>query len=340
MTAVTSKKEQILRFVELIKREAERGSMLPADYASLAQSEVDGEVLVEAGEDGTWRSIAVIYPGDKCVEIGAVITDPECRGRGYATRVVTQAILRAEESFPDLPIIAMTNEASTGLFQKLGFREHDKGTVFPELQEPCRRLCPEWDNWPNCHCHYLVQKHLLAMSSKGVLHMIVQDPEDKLEEIARLYCQVWAEPPWDEYEWDFLEVVRELRKASADPATIFLAGRVAGEIVGFTIGYPMNREELAEKCGSDQLDYLFRDREQLFYVAELGVEKGSRRDGTGSLLSGQLLSKAEVRGFKRFVLRTDVEADPAKALYAKLGFVDTGIVDGEHSARTYWVREA
>lgn len=176
---------------------------------------------------------------------------------------------------------------------------------------------------------------------KGIWHTIIHDPEgDTLAKCARLYCQVWAEPPWDEYEWDLEAVELELGEASADPDTIFVISLVRGEVNGFTIGYPLSEAALAVKAGGDQLRALHQGYDQLFYVAELGVGRENRGHGTGKLLSTILLAQAEALGFTRFILRTNIEAHPARALYGQLGFTDTGIQDANHPTRTYWVRDA
>ena len=75
----------------------------------------------------------------------------------------------------------------------------------------------------------------------------------------------------------------------------------------------------------------------MFYVAELGVASAHRGRKIGDHLTRRLIDSAKEKGIKAVLLRTNVKAERARALYAYIGFVDLCIEDEVHKDRTYWL---
>lgn len=182
---------------------------------------------------------------------------------------------------------------------------------------------------------------------------------------AALYCRIWREPPWNEDHWTSEGVSDDIRREMANScAEAFLAfarqfpsgyeimdrcgARATGYreedlmgVVGFTWGYRVCKEDLRDITGSDELASLFTgDGGDIFYIDELGVASQYRKRGFGRRLSEQLIAVAKDHGCSRITLRTDVEADPARALYASLGFKELDVRDAEHADRSYWLLES
>ncbi len=331
--ALRSVAAEIAKMIEI---EAAAGKMLyrtPAEIETMLRKE---QGYYHLGDNGDPISFCGWYEYDGFIEVGSTITHPQHRGLGLATACLYRVLAAIQDSSKQ--IVAFCNDASTRLFLGVGFSEQQKFETPAEAKDFCSG-CVEFSAFPNCHCNYLAFGHKVTRTSKGIWQTLIQDPVGAtLLSVAELYCQVWAEPPWYEYDWDIAEVERELAEASADPGTIFIASQSPGKINGFSLGFPLDGNALAEKAGGDQLGHLCQGADQIFYIADLGVAFSARGYGTGDLLTRHLLGQAEKSGFKRFVLRTDIAAHPARALYAKLGFVDTSIADSNHPSRTYWVR--
>ena len=322
----------------LIEPESQAGKMLYRNPCQIYTMLREGRGHYFEDGLGYPTSFCGWYEYDGFVEVGSTVTHPDHRGRGQATECLYRVLQSVQERGQE--VVAFCNELSAPLFAKVGFETRHKVEMPAQALDFCQS-CAEFANFPNCHCRYMSFPHNVEKGRGGIWHTLIENPTGRhVAECAEVYCGVWAEPPWDEYEWNLAEVESELAAASSDPATIFFASRVAGKLNGFTLGYPLNIDGLRQKCGGNQLAPLMDGGYGLaFYVAELGVSRESRHIGTGSILSHRLLEAAEQRGFFRFILRTDVEADAARALYTKLGFRNTGIADTNFPSRTYWLRE-
>lgn len=162
-------------------------------------------------------------------------------------------------------------------------------------------------------------------------------PQNMLEDCVLLYCQIWQEPPWNEYFWTKKGVLEDLEVELCEPGAIGLIAVKNSRVIGFSWGYQVACSKLQEISGSKKLDYLFNGETKVFYIDELGVERFSRRHGVAEHLSKQLISGARQQGAGIIVLRTDKKAIAAKSLYRKLGFEELDIEDENYPDRTYWV---
>jgi len=163
----------------------------------------------------------------------------------------------------------------------------------------------------------------------------------KFQEIARIYCQIWKEPPWNEDFWTEEAVVEDLQKQSKKPGALILAAsNGSAEIVGFTWGYKTSIADMAEISGlSEDLWEGIIGKDNSFYIDELGVDIGSRGKGIGTALAEELLKEVSRDGIKCVLLRTDTRATPARRVYEKVGFRELPIRDANHENRTYWLKE-
>jgi ribosomal protein S18 acetylase RimI-like enzyme len=160
----------------------------------------------------------------------------------------------------------------------------------------------------------------------------------ELESLAKVYCEIWQEPPWNETHWTISGVVEDIQKYLGCPYSFGIKAMCADNVAGFTWGCRISFPELFELSGRRDLESLFVDGARVFYVAELGVNKAFRGQSLGRELSQRLISLATFSGMNRFVLRTDELADPAKGLYRSLGFRESEVRDATHPTRIYWVR--
>lgn len=156
-----------------------------------------------------------------------------------------------------------------------------------------------------------------------------------IKECAQLYCQLWQEPPWNEFYWTSEQVIQDMQRELAMPsAQCFMA--MNPEVIGFTWGYSVDRETLREISQGDHLDRLFSAQARVYYIDELGVSSSHRGKGIGKELTTHLTLYAQSQGHTIVTLRTDKQAMEARSVYAKLGFVELPVIDSRYPDRSYW----
>lgn len=161
--------------------------------------------------------------------------------------------------------------------------------------------------------------------------------KNTLEKCAQLYCAIWREPPWNEDFWKTEDVLQDLAKELSEPFAQIVLASAQEEIIGFTWGYQVSKEKMAEISGNNQLDYLFTRNARIFYVDELGVGSEFRQRGIGEKLSRELLRLAKKDSTNLVLLRTDVLATSARILYEELGFQELPVRDKKYPDRSYWM---
>jgi ribosomal protein S18 acetylase RimI-like enzyme len=161
-------------------------------------------------------------------------------------------------------------------------------------------------------------------------------PKNHLLSAANLYCRIWKEEPWNE-KWSTDDASNKLLRVLSKKGAILIFCIADGEIAGFAGGKPVLAEELSSRISEEILDKLKPD--QLFLVAEIGVDSLQRGKGIGQKLLSKLIDMASADcDSLRFILHTDNKAESAKILYKKLGFKDTGAADLSVAGHTYWIR--
>jgi ribosomal protein S18 acetylase RimI-like enzyme len=163
--------------------------------------------------------------------------------------------------------------------------------------------------------------------------------ERLLRETARLYCDIWKEPPWCEDFWKIEDVMQDIENQSRKKNAILLVALDDQEnVIGFTWGYQINSDELSKISGHN---YEFWDnitgKDGIFYVDEFGVRSDWRGNGVGQNLAVELINKIPRSEIKVATLRTDVGAKPARTVYEKIGFRELPIRDKKHQDRSYWL---
>jgi len=161
-----------------------------------------------------------------------------------------------------------------------------------------------------------------------------------LEALAKLYCKIWKDPPWNEDFWKPEEVVRDIKTQLTKPNAIFLiATNGTDEVIGFTWGYQVSIEELSEISGVlVEVWQKVVGNEKVFYIDEFGTEKSYRGQGIGTKIAHELLEQLSRTDIKLATLRTDKLALPARTIYARIGFQELDIQDAKFQERTYWLK--
>lgn len=329
-----SYKQISLEVQQMVAPEAMKSKMLPIGPEMVAKRLAAGKAFYEE-RDGKVVSFGTFDEMAECTEIRSIITRDEYRGQGLATKICQRVIMEAQKI--GKPVVSLCNSESKNLMNKIGLRLTNKTTGFPQLWAECQS-CPEHKRWPECHCQYMQlfgRIHEKEGRVFSIVDLSVVDDSD-LTEAAKLYCDVWKEPPWCETEWTPDGVAADFRRGIAKDNGIALIAIYEGKIVGFTSGWSVGPEEIAEKTDS-MLDISHFGGQAVYYIAELAADQNCRRAGIGKQLSLDLMAKARQNGAERFLLRTNVQALAARVLYQSLGFRETGIADGQFADRTYWV---
>lgn len=264
------------------------------------------------------------------VEISALVVDEKHRYHGIGSALIKEIIRLAKTKYPEKELIALTNDVSCKIICKHGFVQKEKSWFLDEIWQLCSG-CQEEKLFPNCHCAPLVYE--------GSVNIVkISDVNDELiDEIARLYCEIWKEPPWNEDFWKAENVSKEICDHLLSPHAVIVVALEKKRVVGFSWGKSVGKQGLGEISSGANLNYIFGSQARVFYVNELAVDKEMRNRNIGSLLAKFLVELANKNGFEKICLRTDQEAIAAQRVYSKIGFRDLAIEDGKHSNRTYWL---
>jgi ribosomal protein S18 acetylase RimI-like enzyme len=164
---------------------------------------------------------------------------------------------------------------------------------------------------------------------------------DLILTVADLYCQIFSEEPWNE-RLDAGKVVATMQEQFHLPSAVALSALAQnGEVLGFSWMYEIFKGDLkANTRYSLDLASFFEDGKRVFYFQEIGVKKRARCQGIGEKLCREVLEAGKRLGADIVVLSTNYNALPAKSLFRKVGFRDSGIVrPPAELGRTYWILE-
>ena len=175
--------------------------------------------------------------------------------------------------------------------------------------------------------------------SNVAIYILVDLKEDErsMFKIAELYCQIWREPPWNENCWQPGKVLDDMKEELRKPGAVcvFAVAVDTDQIVGFSWGYLVNKDELKEIAGHDKLSLFPGYNNRAFYIDEMAIASEYRRKGVAGFLTEMMLS--EIDSLIKFVLvRTDVNALPARKLYSSFGFKEIPVRDVKYPDRSYW----
>jgi N-acetylglutamate synthase-like GNAT family acetyltransferase len=160
-TKVSSVAEQVAAMIEY---EAERSKMLAKTIGEIiAVMKSRRAIVIEA--KGQVIAFAAVYEWKHYAEIGSVVTHPEHRKKGHGLEAINRSMAFAYSLHK--PIIALANEASSRLFEKVGFKPGDKRTAHSELWAPCPTECLEYAKWPDCHCQLMIRPEECGGGCRG-----------------------------------------------------------------------------------------------------------------------------------------------------------------------------
>lgn len=128
------------------------------------------------------------------------------------------------------------------------------------------------------------------------------------EQIARLYCQVFSEPPYFE-RFSLEEAEGILSSIIIAPDRLFFIACDGENVIGFGAGLPTsyNNEVASEIIGRV-------DPKDVYYMAELGVNPRYRGQGISNQLIDVRLKRIPSR-YSKILVRTSVENTATRYLY-------------------------
>jgi len=329
------------RIAGFIAEAAEKGLMLPKtpDEVEELMEACKGFMLYR---DGQAVSFAAVYE-DEQIEIGSVVTDPAYRHQHLASETVWEATQQSWN--PEKKTVAFTNEASTQLFHKIGFRELPKAQMPQSAQELCK-ACGEFGSFPNCHCHYMCfDGQTSRFNQKATApYSIIRNPDQgDILATAQLFCTVFGEEPWNE-SFEVEEAVSILNTILEHDNGVLLIATRHGKVLGASGGFLIDHDEFEVESSGTDLGHRIDWSRPVFYVDELFVDPSERGQGIGSHLTHMLCAEGMHKGPEepalsvQLLLRTDAEANPAIHVYQNKGFVNTNVRDNKHASRTYFKR--
>lgn len=143
------------------------------------------------------------------------------------------------------------------------------------------------------------------------------------DDLRALYTIVYAEPPYRDGPAGVAEFVAEWPELRNQPGFRLVVARTAGQLVGFGLGYVVDRASgwwagiRLDLPSGDRADPVGSCVGDSFGIAELGVHPAWRRRGLASRLHEALLAG---RGEPRVVLWVRADASAARATYARWGY--------------------
>jgi GNAT superfamily N-acetyltransferase len=141
----------------------------------------------------------------------------------------------------------------------------------------------------------------------------------RINELAELYAEVYAEPPYDSGPlWSPSAFIDRTRRQADRDGFTFLAALVGHQAVGFSFGLPF--QEGAWWSGDATEPPTHLRAASKFAVIELIVRKEWRGVGIGHQLLDRLLAS---RGEQYAILTAMPNAD-ARSMYERWGWVQTG----------------
>lgn len=136
---------------------------------------------------------------------------------------------------------------------------------------------------------------------------------------AGAYQDIFSEDPYKE-RFRPSEAMGVLRHALEVPENItLLAVKGRSRVVGFGIGVPAKAEVGIRRAIMGLLP-----AQQTWYLSELGVLSGFRKNGLGNELIRRRLQLIDRESYSQAVLRVSSSRDHVFDMYMKLGFEDTG----------------
>ncbi|MCK5490805.1 MAG: GNAT family N-acetyltransferase [Candidatus Pacebacteria bacterium] len=134
----------------MIKVEAGKGNMLAKSDTEIKEYIESGNSILALCNGNVVGFVCLINYTDS-VEIAALIVNSEYRGMGIGIKLAKQLMYLSKNIYPNKLVIMFANEISSHIAIKLKFVIVDKEILDNEFWDLCND-CPEFVNFPDCHC--------------------------------------------------------------------------------------------------------------------------------------------------------------------------------------------
>ncbi|NQT49380.1 GNAT family N-acetyltransferase [Candidatus Kuenenbacteria bacterium] len=263
-----------------------------------------------------------------CIEMMSLIVKKEFRNQGLGFQLRQFVLEKALKRFPEKMFLSLPNKNSINIVRKSGFVDLFKLALPLELRESCEN-CLEENDFPNCHCQALV------FPSENQVYIQCLDYEnlEDIDSLAKFYCEIWKESPWNEYFWEIESVKQDILAYRARENGVWLIAKFNGQIVGF-MAYSFVNEELMKKiAGHDFLSSEFGNG-QVAYSAELGIMQVKRLRGLGTALFTASIADMSAEGVSTILGRT--KAPGMERILQTAGFYQMEVSHPNDPGRKYW----
>lgn len=315
---------------ELVNAEMQQGNLAHKQITEIIEEMKSNKALI-----AFWGNELIGYVcyrnWGEVIEIMTIYVKQNHRHKGIGAYLAKCMNYKARQENPGKKIVALVNDNSSGIMQKLGFVRFSNEMMPSILREACAG-CYQEKQFPDCHCQYVESINLSSIEFSQL-----PDITNSMwnTQFYQVYQRLWRDAPWFE-DWTISAVIDEMNTYAHKQWPQFILAHSENRLLGFSSGYFLTRQQLAEKAGHDKLNYLFTDNSMVFYLAEVGVVNGLRQNGLGRDLLSQLITYALNQGASKLVART--KAFEAIQLVQKLGFRPTGIYDTGDPQRQYFVK--
>lgn len=160
-------------------------------------------------------------------------------------------------------------------------------------------------------------------------------PGKLLDDIAPVYEEVYAEPPYNEGPRDVAHFIDRYHHEQDIRGFRLAVARHGQTLAGFAYGLPLSSSTAWWEGFSDTVlseDFTREDGHRTFVIMELAVRIPYRRQGLGRALHASLVDRNPA---ERITLAVRPEAIGATRLYAALGYQVVGLTCPWEGAPTY-----
>lgn len=158
----------------------------------------------------------------------------------------------------------------------------------------------------------------------------------ELDAFLAAYEEVYAEPPYCEGPSDIAQFIEHYQAQARRPGMRLVVTREAGEVVGFTYGYPLPADTGWWDSVQEELptEFTREDGARTWAIIELAVRKAWRRRGVAARLHATLLQHLDVERVT-LTVRPEPDAKAAQSAYHAWGYREVGVAHPWEEAPFY-----